>query len=943
MTEPLSSPETESDRQIDPAPIDKLNPTMADEHPTLSDSATVVAEVARESGPFGEFFPRYFAASQVAVHELKSIWAELEKTIEAALNSPTEFTPWSTLEELKASRVLLRTSFLEKPLTRVERTRLHRRVLLALETFDRNVTETVRSLPRTVEGSWQQFSDWLGLERKASVKPKTVKLRDTISSVLAKEDAVRSVQEDRFVHSVSECLSLIRSIWQTVSLAHSQPEPKLTLHTLQMRWKQIKTSAIAALNNLESYSSDLSKSLPMRIWKRLGRKPRFSEGLRARHFEHWEAQIRSGEGELRLERASEHAWDQIHRELESMRCSLDSEREELVSDLQCVADWLEQALEAGDFRDLPTTRARVVPAARRQQDLHELIDRAAGRLPTNLAFLAKKRAAPPARERWNQVYPGDSMRSAWEAVSPDSVEVFARCETENRTLLQEVERARDVVRFALELERAGEGRGGEAETAGGDALKNALDLLKFQLKEEPRRRQDLGHELVVVLPLLFCDYQQRTGTSRGRALAHIVGQSLRRGGRAAHRNFRTTASGIVRSGLRFVTKKSRDGLALIGFIEQEQTVSAVTKRTYLPEQFVRKQERNLPAIYGRLFRIEPVEDARFLVGRNPETQAITEALQLWERGRSVAVLLSGQRGSGKTSLLNCVQAEMAEIEVVRGEFSDRLSTSRQLDDFLRHLLDLESDADVKEALLERPRVVIIEELERTYLKAVGGFGAIQSLQNLIAATCHKTLWILAINQVAFRVLDRAVGLGQRFTHRIETASATRTHLETAIMVRHNLSGLRLRFASRHESTSRWRGLRRRLTGARSPRESFFTGLARQSTGVYRTALEMWLAHIETVEAGVVYIEPIALPDLGPIVSELETDDLFTLVAILQHGSLTLEEHSKVFACTAHTSQTQLEELIGRELLESDPNHPGLRIRPEAMPVVKEALYRRNLL
>ena len=124
---------------------------------------------------------------------------------------------------------------------------------------------------------------------------------------------------------------------------------------------------------------------------------------------------------------------------------------------------------------------------------------------------------------------------------------------------------------------------------------------------------------------------------------------------------------------------------------------------------------------------------------------------------------------------------------------------------------------------------------------------------------------------------------------------------------------------------------------------FFDRLAAQSRGVYRTALEVWLGHIEAFEGGVLYMKQIADLELDDVVAELDVSDLFSLVAILQHGSLTPEEHSQVFNTSPEASTSQLDELVSRELLEDDPVHIGLRIRPEAMPVVKEALFRRNLL
>lgn len=104
-----------------------------------------------------------------------------------------------------------------------------------------------------------------------------------------------------------------------------------------------------------------------------------------------------------------------------------------------------------------------------------------------------------------------------------------------------------------------------------------------------------------------------------------------------------------------------------------------------------------------------------------------------------------------------------------------------------------------------------------------------------------------------------------------------------------------------------------------------------------------MGHVEAIEAGVLYLKPIATPDLSRVIEDLDLDDVFTLVAILQHGSLTPEEHALVFQRSISASRAQLDELLARELIEPDPDRPGLRVRPEASRVVRDALYRRNLL
>jgi hypothetical protein len=85
------------------------------------------------------------------------------------------------------------------------------------------------------------------------------------------------------------------------------------------------------------------------------------------------------------------------------------------------------------------------------------------------------------------------------------------------------------------------------------------------------------------------------------------------------------------------------------------------------------------------------------------------------------------------------------------------------------------------------------------------------------------------------------------------------------------------------------------------------------------------------------------PDLSKIVDHLGMEHLFTLIAIPQHGSLTAEEHAIIFQKSVSESRSQLNELLATEIIEPDPAHPGFCIRPEAASLVREILYRRNLL
>ena len=235
---------------------------------------------------------------------------------------------------------------------------------------------------------------------------------------------------------------------------------------------------------------------------------------------------------------------------------------------------------------------------------------------------------------------------------------------------------------------------------------------------------------------------------------------------------------------------------------------------------------------------------------------------------------------------------------------------------------------------------MLEEVERLFLREVGGYEAIATLLDVVTRTQNECLWVLSINEVSLRLLERVFQLSGCFTHRIRASGVSSEALTEAVMIRHNLSGLRLKFDP-VSSAKHAKRLKRR-TGAEQ-QAFFFRQLSERSSGVYRTALELWLGHIRLVEAGVLFMRPFHPVDSGPLLSELGQDDLFRLVAILQHGSLDSEELARIFSSDLASSRTALDELLGRELIESEPSRPGFRIRPEALPVVKEALYRKNLL
>jgi hypothetical protein len=203
--------------------------------------------------------------------------------------------------------------------------------------------------------------------------------------------------------------------------------------------------------------------------------------------------------------------------------------------------------------------------------------------------------------------------------------------------------------------------------------------------------------------------------------------------------------------------------------------------------------------------------------------------------------------------------------------------------------------------------------------------------------------VLSLNDHAFRFLDAAAGLGRVFSHHINAASLSPERLVNAILQRHNLSGLRLKFAPPPAEHPRLAALKRSLGLELDSETRFFDEIYRQSGGVFRSASELWLANIERVEAGGVEMRFPARPSFSVITSELNQLDHFTLLSILQHGSLDDFEIAVTLCEPVIDSRMRLQRLGAMKLVEKDPKHPGFRVRPEASMPVLEVLSRVNLI
>ena len=578
------------------------------------------------------------------------------------------------------------------------------------------------------------------------------------------------------------------------------------------------------------------------------------------------------------------------------------EREDLRSYTTATLSWLQQGPESGAVAT--QSLGLVTPEERLRGWALPVESEALRRLPERVELLAAGRTGLRART----IATHASFLKTFETYARTPMRAIVEHSWEKGAVsLRGVEQAKEMIAYWSE---ASSSAAGEESDLLADARHNAVAALTEQL-QAPTQTEQLHAELAnafwtwhkkgsIDIEANFYGWIALLERPHGWTFVDTLIDAARLKAKAA-----------LHSTGRWVSRRvDRTMESFGGRVPPHPVLPPVVRRTTLRDTLsLPTTKSDLPALYRLLFRLTPVEDRRFLVGRNQELAGLEQALGEWMMGRFAACLLIGARGSGKSSLLSCAVRDIFTGQPwIRGEFHERILTPAKLDVFLRKLLNLREDADLEAAFRAERRVLILEEAERTYLRRVGGFAAAHYLADLIHRTASTTLWIIVMNDRSFRVLDAGTQLHRVFSHRINAMNVSRTDLENAILERHRLSGLRLEFAAPEVSDPRVNRAKRWLGLEESSQKLFFDSLFQQSEGIFRSAFQLWLSSIERVEGETLKIRQPLDPAFSRFRSELAQEDKFTLLIIQEHGSMDPHELAEVLCEKRDHSSSRMERL-----------------------------------
>jgi len=350
---------------------------------------------------------------------------------------------------------------------------------------------------------------------------------------------------------------------------------------------------------------------------------------------------------------------------------------------------------------------------------------------------------------------------------------------------------------------------------------------------------------------------------------------------------------------------------------------------------VKNLHDRIPVIYSNLFSLKPLVKEEFLVGRQEEYNTLERALLQWNADKPCSVLHIGEKGSGKTSLINCFQKRFfSDFETLRGTIVKKLTTEAELVNYISQLFGFPENLTFEQLVQTinagGRRIVILEGCHNLYLRQINGFDAFRLFLSLITQTNLKILWILSMDYYAWRYLMPVVPIDMLcFDYVINVQPMEKENIREAILTRHNDSGYQLRYLANDELRNKLRIQSKKNVTERQLRKAleddFFDTLSSASNGNLSAVIFYWLNSLRFT-GNDIEVTPLKLPEFQ-FLSDLSIEQSFALLAIIEHENLTADELATVLDISHSDSLHILSLLANKRLIVFEESGSKYSINP----------------
>ena len=363
---------------------------------------------------------------------------------------------------------------------------------------------------------------------------------------------------------------------------------------------------------------------------------------------------------------------------------------------------------------------------------------------------------------------------------------------------------------------------------------------------------------------------------------------------------------------------------------------------------VEKKINQMPYIYQRIFRTEPLEENKFFVGRSKVLEIFNKDFEDFNKNYHPLTALVGEKGSGKTSTLNYVRRNIlkgfsvAEIDITR-----TIYTTDGLMEILLPALklsDVQTTDDLIRALNSQTenRICIIENIHNLFLRSIEGFQALDDLLLIISKTRRKVFWVISCGRYAWEYLETVAKISSFFKRIIHLEDLSTNEIKDLILSRHQISGYGINYIPTDKITTsrQYKKITNPLKQQQYLEDNFFKHLSDSAEGNIRVAIYFWLSAINEFKETDIQIS-LDIKSESQFLHQLPTDEILSLAAFIQHEYLDEEKHAVIFNQTIIDSSIHIEKLYKKGLILR--NNDVFLIHPYLYRPVVRALKLRNII
>ncbi|MBF0276708.1 MAG: ATP-binding protein [SAR324 cluster bacterium] len=346
----------------------------------------------------------------------------------------------------------------------------------------------------------------------------------------------------------------------------------------------------------------------------------------------------------------------------------------------------------------------------------------------------------------------------------------------------------------------------------------------------------------------------------------------------------------------------------------------------------------LPAYYSRVFMVDPLEISSLFVGRKRESAELLRICTEHRDNERVAIAIVGMPGSGKRSLINYFVRNVLDAETVQIHLA-------LLDNNISGIINsrpFSLEEIVHKIELEQIKVVVVDGLEACFVETMGGARPMLEFFEYLQKTPREIIWILAVNEIAWKTIELMPKTGGAFTHVFHLKPVRKKKLKEMLYKRHEVVGLPLQFKIPADHRDfKWLNKLHSPTCKRMLERHFFSELERHSMGLPAIAMKLWIDHCSILEDNTILLNPFIEKTQLP---HLEEEEHLLLRIILAQGTVR-PQHLQQAVVSSKSLRVALDNLKRAELIfiRRQNNETVFSVNPESYLTIYQLLKKSTLL